>query len=46
MLELVLLLIALVLFVLAAFGRVATPINLGWLGMAFFAATFLTPMLG
>ena len=46
MLELILLLIAIVLFVLAAIGRVSTPLNLGWLGMAFFAATFLTPLLG
>jgi hypothetical protein len=37
----VLLVIALVLFLLAAIGAVTERINFGWLGLAFLAAYFL-----
>jgi hypothetical protein len=39
--ELILLVIAIVLFILAGAGIQAGRVNLGWIGMALFAATFL-----
>lgn len=39
----VLLLVALVLFVLVAFGVTVGPCHLGWLGLAFLAASMLVP---
>jgi hypothetical protein len=38
-----LVLIAVILFVLRAFGVGAGRVDLGWLGLAFFAASFLVP---
>jgi hypothetical protein len=39
----VLLIIAIILFVVAAFGFDVRGISLAWLGMAFFAGSFLFP---
>lgn len=41
-----LLLVALILFVLRAFGVGNGTVDLGWLGLAFFAASFLVGYVG
>ena len=41
-LDAILILVSVILFVLAAIGIPASRVSLGWLGLAFFAVSFLT----
>jgi hypothetical protein len=41
----VMLLVAVILFALAAFNVPSSPVSLGWLGLAFFAGSFLSRLV-
>lgn len=41
----ILVLVAVILLVIAAFGGAVPYVSIGWLGLAFLAASFLPPLL-